>query len=106
MEFVFGDPEELRKQQEAMMDEYQMAREVAANEMRDFLSNASQEHLTVVRKLLHQIGHEDESACAAFYEGMITSHLVTRFDVCLGCGEVHGPDELLETETPVESDEA
>ena len=90
-----GDPEELKRQHEEMMDGMRMAREVAANEIKDFLSNASQEHLDTIRKLLHQIGHEDALTCAAYYEGLITSALLSRFDICLGCGEVHDPDEHL-----------
>lgn len=105
MYFVFGDPEEIQRQQQAMIDEMQMAREVAGNELKDFLQTASQEHLMVVRSILHQVNHDDESPCAAYFEGMITAHLGARFDMCLGCGEIHGPDELLETETVDESDE-
>lgn len=97
MAFIMGDPEEIKRHQEEMLDGVRMAREVAGNEIKDLMQHASEEHLHTIKKILHQIGCEDSSPAAAYYEGMVTASLLSRFDVCLACGEIHPEVDALLT---------
>lgn len=99
MSFFGEPPEHIKQQINEMRDQHMMSREVAANEVKDFLANAPVEHLRVMRNVLMEVANSEDPMPAAYYQGLIASAMLARFDVCLGCGVDHTADELLDNDS-------
>lgn len=96
MEFFGEMPEELKKAMLEAHDQEHMARCVAAVNTNDFLNSMSLDHLKFLKSVLYEIAYRDDSQLAAYYQGLAVMAMQQRFNICIGCGEVHTPDELLE----------
>lgn len=98
-DFIIGTPEEVQEKVREMMDRQSMAITAMRHDVQRFFTELSVEQLSLLRFLLHQITANPEAG--PFYEGVASTTLLLKHNVCPGCGIDHDKEamETLQAET-------
>lgn len=86
-DFIIGTPEEVQAKVREMMDRQSMAITAMRHDVQRFFTELTTEQLSVLRFLLHQMSQNPEAA--PFYEGVASTTMLLKHNVCPGCGVDH-----------------
>lgn len=96
MEFLFGDPEEIKR----MQDQAEMTQDVMRHDIENFFDGLDKDQLVTLRLILRFTHSEGYAEYAAGHIGAILKY---KFKVC-GCGRDHDAELLSMDETPQPSE--